>query len=160
MTHSFPTRRSSDLKKISPLNTRRSWFGPVRSPRAHQETRVCGGAAGYCPRVRCVYSTTPFILIAGRNRQHRYREPARVWKERVGVSSRIANYFLFSSSRISVSRSTSVGPAGASGPLRMTRFTIFTSRKLIGEDQEISWEESRVGTERVRTCNFRVSPYH
>jgi len=29
---------------------------------------VCGGAAGYCPRVRCIYYTAQFIAIAGQAR--------------------------------------------------------------------------------------------
>ena len=34
-------------------------------PRIPSITRVYGGAAGYCPRVRCIYFTTPFIAIDG-----------------------------------------------------------------------------------------------
>ena len=37
---------------------------------------VCGGAAGYCPRVRCIYFTAQFITIAGRSRQLLYRRRA------------------------------------------------------------------------------------
>ena len=33
-------------------------------PRIPSITGVYGGAAGYCPRVRCIYFTTPFIAIA------------------------------------------------------------------------------------------------
>lgn len=39
--------------------------------RPRQSPRICGingGAAGYCPRVRCAYCTTRFITIAGRTR--------------------------------------------------------------------------------------------
>jgi hypothetical protein len=54
----------SGRAKTSPLNTRRSWFGPVRTSVAAGS----GGAAGYCPRVRCVYYATSFITIAGRTR--------------------------------------------------------------------------------------------
>jgi hypothetical protein len=38
---------------------------------------LSGGAAGYCPRVRCVYDTLHFIAIAGRSRHSPYRESAR-----------------------------------------------------------------------------------
>src|SRR5690606_37987440 len=34
---------------------------------------ACGGGAGYRPRVRCVYSTTPFIAIAARRQHSEYR---------------------------------------------------------------------------------------
>jgi phosphoribosylformylglycinamidine synthase subunit PurS len=34
-------------------------------PRIPSITRVYGGAAGYCPRVRCIYFTTLFIAIDG-----------------------------------------------------------------------------------------------
>jgi len=33
--------------------------------RAAERLSVGGGAAGYCPRVRCAYLTPPFIAIAG-----------------------------------------------------------------------------------------------
>ncbi len=46
--------------KTSSLNTRRSWFGPIDPA----TTGGSGGAAGYCPRVRCVYFTTSLIAIA------------------------------------------------------------------------------------------------
>ena len=37
-----------------------------------------GGAAGYRPRVRCIYSTASFIAIAGRTRHDRYRMSERI----------------------------------------------------------------------------------
>lgn len=43
---------------------------PRQTPRpALPPSGICGGAAGYCPRVRCAYCTTRFITIAGRTRQ-------------------------------------------------------------------------------------------
>ena len=45
--------------------------------RPHQEPRFpedFGGAAGYCPRVRCVYYTRPFIAISRRNGQCLYSD--------------------------------------------------------------------------------------
>lgn len=44
----------------------------VRPRQKAPKKGLCGGAAGYCPRVRCAYYTTRFITIAGRTRQHPY----------------------------------------------------------------------------------------
>ena len=55
--------------KTPSFSTRRSWFGPVRNC---GKSAVSGGAAGYCPRVRCTYCTAQFIAIAGRNRHALY----------------------------------------------------------------------------------------
>ena len=38
------------------------WVGTLHACRP---SGAGGGAAGYCPRVRCVYCTPPFIVIAG-----------------------------------------------------------------------------------------------
>ena len=39
-----------------------------------------GGAAGYCPRVRCAYYTTRFITIAGRTRPDAYGASRRLFQ--------------------------------------------------------------------------------
>src|SRR3546814_18856739 len=95
-----------------------------------KSTRVCGGAAGYCPRVRCVYSTTPFILIAGRNRHPRYRKPARAWK----------------------GRRRAFRPEKGSSPLFLSQF--------VADFGEQRSEERSVGKECVSTCRSRWSPSH
>jgi hypothetical protein len=56
----------SGRAKISSLNTRRFWFGPAIHP---DNGLMNGGAAGYCPRVRCVYFTASFIAISGKPAQ-------------------------------------------------------------------------------------------
>jgi len=58
-------RRIQAGQKVTSFNTRRSWFGPVLKDGIPRKPALYGGAAGYCPRVRCVYCTTPFIAIAG-----------------------------------------------------------------------------------------------
>src|SRR4051812_38529968 len=47
---------------------------PRQNPAIAEAKEGFGGAAGYCPRVRCVYDTLHFITIAGRSRQSLYRE--------------------------------------------------------------------------------------
>ncbi len=39
-----------------------------------------GGAAGYCPRVRCIYSTASFIAISARRRHGHYKGFQRVFE--------------------------------------------------------------------------------
>ena len=48
----------------------------VRPRHFPQKTGEGGGAAGYCPRVRCAYCTPQFIAIANRSWQERYRCPS------------------------------------------------------------------------------------
>jgi hypothetical protein len=89
-----------------------------------------GGAAGYCPRVRCVYVTTSFITIAGRTRHGRYR---RLRATAQYAAQAAGGRWPRSSSRISRSRTTSVGStgtAGCSGALGSARFTARTTRKI------------------------------
>ena len=45
---------------------------PSSAPSNVPQTGTCGGAAGYCPRVRCAYCTIRFITIAGRTRHDAY----------------------------------------------------------------------------------------
>ena len=62
-THVDPGSAPSSPVIITPAIT-----GPP-APSLNVWERGGGGAAGYCPRVRCAYCTVHFITIAGRNRQ-------------------------------------------------------------------------------------------
>src|SRR3546814_19588164 len=110
------------------------------------EEALSGGAAGYCPRVRCAYFTASFIAIAGRVRQSPYRECLLNEKWPVqqscpGHSLIIGQFFPQLCQRRLQHFPSSFRPCSPT--------CLPCSRS----------EERRVGKECVSTCRLRWSPY-
>src|SRR3546814_12121343 len=114
------------------------------------EEALSGGAAGYCPRVRCAYFTASFIAIAGRVRQSPYRECLLNEKWPVqqscpGHSLIIGQFFPQLCQRRLQHFPSSFRPCSPTclpcSPWQRS-------------------EERRVGKECVSTCRSRWSPYH